>query len=83
MTSSFVVWFIVRCGLCTGTSRDCLSFNYNGTAIADGSLSQVPSEWHLGLLKSYKSATPIMASTQSKRRILPNEKGIEYSHGSS
>jgi hypothetical protein len=34
------------------------------------------------LLKTFKTASSIMASTGSTRQILPDEKGVEYHNGS-
>jgi hypothetical protein len=58
---------------------DFLSFDYSGTTGPDGAMPYVPNEWHLALLKTYKTAAPLMNA--ATRRILPDEEGVEYRLG--
>jgi hypothetical protein len=47
-------------------ARDFLSFDYSGTTGPDGAMPHVPSDWHLALLKTYKTAAPLM-NTATRR----------------
>ena len=63
--------------------RDCLSFDYSAEALKEGQALRVPNEWHLGLLKAYNAAAPLVASPAAVRHILPDGKGVEYRVGDS
>ena len=61
-------------------ARDCLSFDYNGLAVDDGTIPHVPTAWHIELFKTYNAAE-IMRSTGARRHIFDEEKGVEYREG--